>query len=166
MATGKTKSIKSSTVKIPAVKKSVSEKKPTSQEKLSEGFETIISMLIDGATYRMIAEKFKVPLSTLHNFLSSDEHSARTQTALEISSSSFADKAEEHLKSIKSKATNADVSRERELAHHYRWKASKRNPKKYGDKVDLTSDHKPIQNPLSGLSYEELYALKHGTKPE
>lgn len=110
--------------------------------KLSDKVEEIIDLLIEGKTYRFIAEKYGVSLSTLHDFMNSNEHSARTRSALEISASSYADKAEEVL--IQAERDKIEIQRARELAQHYRWKAGKRNPKKYGDKMDLTTDGEKI----------------------
>lgn len=104
--------------------------------------EEIISMLIDGKTYRKIADELNTPLSTLHDFTSKPEHSARVRQALEYSASTYADQAEEVL--IKAEGNLVEIQRARELAQHYRWKASKRSPKKYGDKLDVTTDGEKI----------------------
>lgn len=48
-----------------------------------------------------------------------------------------------------------------------KWLMAKLHPKKYGDKIDITSDHEkiqPVMN-LSNLSFDELLALRNGTKP-
>lgn len=103
----------------------------------------IVGWLIDGKTYRQIANDLDVPLSTLHDFTSRDEHSARVCEALQISGDTYADKAEEVLKAAE--GTKEELMRARELAQHYRWKAAKRYPKRYGDKLELANDPK---NPL------------------
>lgn len=100
--------------------------------------QVIIEMLIDGDSYRTIAKHLGVPLSTLHSYTSKDEHSARVREALEISADSFADKAEQIL--IDCDGTKEELMRARELAQHYRWKAAKRRPRTYSDKMDITSD--------------------------
>lgn len=100
----------------------------------------IVSKLIDGKTYRDISMDLNVPLSTLHDFTSKDEHSARVREALQISGDTYADMAEEVLKTAE--GTKEEIMRARELAQHYRWKAAKRYPKRYGDKLELAGDPK------------------------
>lgn len=102
---------------------------------LENKIDEIIELLISGKSYRDIAEIMDVPLTTLHDFTSKSEHSARVREALEYSASSFDDKAEKVL--IDAKGTIPEIQRAKELAQHYRWKASKRSPKKYGDKLDV-----------------------------
>jgi len=97
----------------------------------------IIDMLIDGLTYRKIAESLKIPLSTLHDFVSRPEHFARAQTALNISAQTFDDMAEQILRDAKSDKN--EIQRARELAQHFRWRAAKRNPQRFGEKVDVTT---------------------------
>lgn len=100
----------------------------------------IIIMLIDGYGYREIAQMVKIPLSTLHDFLNKPEHSARAREALEYSASSYSELAEQVLKDVRPDDTQVSMSRARELAQHYRWKASKRAPKIYGDKIGVDID--------------------------
>lgn len=104
-------------------------------------------MLIDGKSYRDIAEHFGVSLGTVHNFTSKDEHSARVREARMISASTFDDKAEEVLRD-----ETLEFARARELASHYRWRASKRKPKEYGDKLDVTSDGEKINTPPPAIN--------------
>ena len=95
--------------------------------------ETIIELIIDGKSFRSIADELNVKLSTLHDFASKPEHIARVSLALEISAQTFDEKAESIL--INAEASAYEMQRARELAQHYRWKASKRSPKKYGEKI-------------------------------
>lgn len=104
----------------------------------------IISMLMDGQTYRSIAEALNIPLTTLHDLTSRPEHTARVREALEISADSYADKAEQVLIDAKSNLT--EIQRAKELAQHYRWKAAKRRPRSYADKLDVTSGDEPLKN--------------------
>jgi hypothetical protein len=126
--------------------------------KLDGKIDLIIDKIIDGETYRKIANDLGVGLSTLHDYLNKGEHSARTRGALDYSASTYADKAESTL--IEAEGTKEELIRARELAQHYRWKAGKRAPKKYGDKIDVTSDNKAIgQVDLSHLTFEQLKEL-------
>ena len=103
----------------------------------------IVEYLLEGYSFRQIAEKLKVKLTTLHDFTQRSEHSARVREALEYSAQTFDDKAEEVL--LTAEGTKEEIMRARELAQHYRWKASKRNPRRFGDKMDVTTDGKEIK---------------------
>ena len=121
------------------------------KEKLN--IEDVVEMIIDGKTYRQMAKMYNIPLTTLHDFTSKSEHSARVREALEYSASSYADKAEQVL--LDAEGTLTEIQRARELAQHYRWKASKRSPKKYGDKVDVTSAGLPVSSYVIGFKKPE-----------
>ena len=100
---------------------------------LDEHIDEIIDLIIDGLTYREIAKKYNCNVSTVHRLLTSEQHSARANQALATSASQYADKAEQVLKDAE--ADKFEMQRARELAHHYRWKAAKRNPSKYGERI-------------------------------
>lgn len=107
----------------------------------------IVEFLLEGYSFRQIADKLKVKLTTLHDFTQRSEHSARVREALEYSAQTFDDKAEEVL--ISAEGTKEELMRARELAQHYRWKAAKRNPRRYGDKVDVTTDGEKLPATLN-----------------
>lgn len=109
--------------------------------KLKGKIDEIIDSIIKGETYREIAEKYKVGLSTLFDFLAKDEHSPRTREALDYSASIYADKAENILIDIDKDSNAIEMARARELSNHYRWKAGKRSPKEYGDRVQQDVKH-------------------------
>lgn len=113
----------------------------------------IIDDLIDGLSYRSIANKYDVKLSTLHNFVSKPEHSARAKNALEISAQTFEDEAERVL--LNAERDSVEIQRAKELSQLYKWKAAKRNPKRYSDKVDITSGYEKIQTGFPTL--EQFY---------
>jgi hypothetical protein len=98
--------------------------------------------ILAGETYTQIASKYKVTYGVLHRFISNTDNSARVILARQQSADVYDDKAEQSLKDAKSTLT--EITRARELASHYRWRAAKRNPKAYGDKLDLTSDNKAL----------------------
>lgn len=114
----------------------------------NDKIEEILELIIEGLTFREIAEKVGLSLSGLHNFLCKAEHSARVTAAMAISADGFADKAEEVLTNLKPKSTLVEFQRARELAQHYRWKSAKRNPRKYSEKVDITTDGEKINQPV------------------
>lgn len=99
--------------------------------KLEGHIDIIIDRIVEGKTFRKIAQEFEVSLTHLHRLLTSEEHSARARNALALSASEYAGKAEQVLKDAE--ADKIEIQRARELAHHYRWMAGKRNPKKYGE---------------------------------
>jgi len=110
-------------------------------------YELIHQMLVDGETYRNVAKKFGMSLTTLYDYINKPEHSTRTREALTFSADTFYDLAEEVLREIPNNATQGQITRQRELAQYFMKKAGKRNPKSYGDKVDVTSDGKAIAQP-------------------
>lgn len=111
--------------------------------------DTIVDMIIDGKTFREIARHYKVALSTLNEYSTKTEHSARVAEALMISAATYADKAEEVLHDITKDSNTVEMARARELAQHYRWKAAKRNPRSFGDKVDVTSNGQTVNIPIT-----------------
>ncbi len=130
--------------------------KPTKAIILGNNIEDIIEMIIEGKTYREIAKKYDVSLGCLHDFLTIGEHSARAREALTTSANSYADKAEEVLK--EAEPTKEELMRARELASHYRWKASKRNGKVYGDKQQFEHTGKDGKDLFNNLTDEEIEA--------
>ena len=116
-------------------------KKGTGQ--LEGKIDEIIEMLHEGDSYRTIAEKLGVKLTTLADYTSNAEHSARVREALKYSASTFDDKAEKVL--LEAESHPVEMARAKELAQLYKWRASKRNPRDYGDTVDITSDGKELK---------------------
>jgi hypothetical protein len=121
--------------------------------KLDGKIDEICEKLIAGETYRNIASDLDVPLSTLYDYTSKPEHSARVKTALEFSASTYADKAEQAL--LLAESDKNEIARARELAQHYRWHAGKRNPRTYGDKIDVTTKGEAITSFSVGFSKNE-----------
>jgi hypothetical protein len=106
----------------------------------------IIAMLVEGMSYREIVGKIGGDLHCLHNFLSHPDNRAQYRTAMEFSARTFDDKAEEVVKNAR--GTKEELMRARELAHHYRWRSSKRNVKEYGDKVQTEHSGEVTINPF------------------
>ena len=123
--------------------------------------EVIYNDLIDGLSYRQIADKYKIKLSTLHDFVSKPEHSARAKSALEISAQTYADQAEKILLDIEPDSTPVEMARARELSQYYKWKAAKRNPRSFSDKVDIVSDGEKI-NTIPPLTPELIDKIVNG----
>jgi hypothetical protein len=116
--------------------------------------EWLCDKITDGDSQRSIARELGCSLGTLINWIAKDaDRSARVREARLSSARAFADKAEQVL-------TNAEdpfgLAKARELASHYRWQASKTNPREFGDKVELSGDP---ERPLT-VTKVELVALK------
>lgn len=102
---------------------------------LSGKIDRIIELISEGKTFRQIAEELKVSKTSLMDFTAKSDHSARVREALEYSADSYADKAEQVL--LDAKSNLVEIQRAKELAQHYRWKASKRSPKRFGDRIEV-----------------------------
>lgn len=105
--------------------------------KLEGKLDEILDHFSNGDTFRGVAKLMGVSTRTLNKFLSLPENFTEYKAILQESSDSYASMAEEAL--LNAPADKFELQRARDLAHHYRWMASKRNPKKYGDKLDI--DH-------------------------
>lgn len=105
------------------------------KNKLDGRLDEILDLFADGETFRGVAKKVGVSTRTLNKFLTRKENVDQYHAVLQESSDSYASMAEEVLRS--SPSDKIEIQRARELAHHFRWMASKRNPKRYGDKLDV-----------------------------
>ncbi len=99
------------------------------------GIEKILTRIRNGKTLTKIAKELDVSVSWLSEWLSNPERSARAIEARTQSAFVWDDKAEDKLEEA---ADPFELSRAKELAHHYRWRASKIAPKQYGEKVEQT----------------------------
>jgi len=99
------------------------------------GIDEVAERLMGGETQTSVAGVIGVSQATLINWIASDpERSARAREARIAAARTFDDMAEQVL-------LNADdqfgLAKARELASHYRWKASKANPREYGEKIEV-----------------------------
>lgn len=96
------------------------------------GVEWMYDQILDLRSLSEIAQEAGVALSTLTRWVASDlERSARVREARRLAAEAWVERAEQ----VVSVAKNGfELQRARELAHHYRWKASKINPQ-FNDKV-------------------------------
>lgn len=89
--------------------------------------------IIDGKTYIAIARDIGVSKASLVHWLASDpDRAARARAARELSSQTFDEMSEDVLRD-----NTLDPAIRRELASHYRWRASKIAPREYGDKLQI-----------------------------
>jgi len=117
----------------------------------SLGIEALCEKLIAGDSQTKIAQDIGVSIATLSNWIAADaERSARAREARIAAARSFDEMAEQVLLNAKD---GFGLAKARELASHYRWKASKSNPREYGDKIEI--DQKTT---ITSLTEEQLDA--------
>ena len=109
-------------------------KQPTIAERIEAfGIEAVCERLANGVTMTAIAEEIGVTVGKLSQWIASgEEHSARAREARIHAARIWDEKA---LSVIEQALDPFELQRAKELAHHYRWRASKTAPKEYGDKV-------------------------------
>ena len=113
-------------------------KQPTIAERIDAfGIEAVCERLSNGVTMTALAEEIGVTVGKLSQWIASDEeHSARAREARIHAARIWDEKA---LSVVEQALDLFELQRAKELAHHYRWRASKTAPKEYGDKV--TQEH-------------------------
>lgn len=99
------------------------------------GVDSLCERIISGRSQTGIAADIGVSSATLIAWIAADpDRSARVRESRLSSATTWSDKAE----SVLENATDAfGLAKARELASHYRWKASKTNPGEYGDKIAI-----------------------------
>lgn len=124
------------------------------------GLDTICELIVAGESLTSIAARIDVHVSTLINWSEEDkQRSARMKEARQQSGRIWDEKAEEVI--IRA-GDPFELSKAKELAHHYRWRAKAIAPREYGDKVQnehTGKDGGPIAIAavdLKNLSDEEL----------
>lgn len=130
--------------------------------------EEILDRIANGETQTEIAKSLGVTCSYLVRVLNaSDEASRRARAAKESSAEILYDRAHEELKSLASDGTQADIARAKELAQHYRKMAAIRNPREYGDRVDIsgTINHEHSVAALFQLIQPQADLLGHQAQP-
>lgn len=117
-----------------ARRKVQTKKQPTIAERIEAfGIEAVCERLANGVTMTAIAEEIGVTIGKLSQWIASDEkHSARAREARIHAARIWDEKA---LSVIEQALDPFELQRAKELAHHYRWRASKTAPKEYGDKL-------------------------------
>ena len=121
-----------------SAREAAAKKQPTIAERIDAfGIEAVCERLADGVTMTAIAEEIGVTVGKLSQWIASDEeHSARAREARIHAARIWDEKA---LSVVEQAQDLFELQRAKELAHHYRWRASKISPKEYGDKV--TQEH-------------------------
>ena len=110
--------------------------KPVAREKIDAfGLENLCSAIADGNSLTAIAQSLDVSIGSLLTWVESDpERSARAREARALTARLWDNKATETLEAAQEPF---DLAKAKELAHHYRWRASKIAPREYGEKLAL-----------------------------
>lgn len=113
----------------------------TVAQKLQQfGEDSVIDMISDGYSLTHIARKVGVARSALCAWINAEsDRSARVKIVRIEAADAYADRAEDVL--LEADDTAIGLQRARELAHHYRWVASKRNPAAFGDRIKADVEH-------------------------
>ena len=110
------------------------------------GAEAVCDRIEAGESLRAIAQTLGMDMAPLWRWLHADkQRSARAREAMQRSALAFDEMAEEGIKGARNILA---LSRARELAQHYRWRAAKRNPAEFSDRVkQIVSgpDDKPLE---------------------
>jgi transposase len=102
------------------------------------GIDTICERIHEGDFLRDIAIRIGVSIGSLSAWLAADpERSARAREARRATAQLWEEKAAQVIEDAEDAF---ELAKARELAHQYRWKASKMNPREYGDKLELAGD--------------------------
>lgn len=128
------------------------------------GLEALCDCLASGGSLRATALKLQVSVGSLIEWVEADaERSARVLQARTQSAAVWDELAEEEIR----KATDPfEITKARELAQHYRWRAKIVAPRYYGDKTTTEhtgKDGAPIQIAavdMKGLSDAELDQMR------
>ena len=97
------------------------------------GIDALCDMILDGKSYRDIASECKVSMGGLTRWIAKEpERLHACACAREVASQTYDEMAVEGLIEA---SDMFELSKAKELATHYRWRAKCANPKKYGDKT-------------------------------
>lgn len=108
------------------------------------GIDWVCDQITEGKMLREIAEDIGCSISVISVWLARPDHSARAREARKAAAATYAEMAEDE---IRRAVDPFQLSKAKELAHHFRWKAAKMDPK-YGDKVQTEvtgADGGPLQ---------------------
>jgi hypothetical protein len=98
----------------------------------------VTGKLRDGEDLTEVARLLKRTRFSLRDWIANDPvRVAAVAEARREAAHAYVEKAGAVLRGLPAGATPAQIAQARELAHHYRWCASKSMPKVYGDKVEV-----------------------------
>lgn len=111
---------------------------PSAKYKLSQSqMDYAVELACEGHTLTYIAEKLGITMSTLHK---AKQHSPHFQNIFDAARAEGMHVTVDRLDNIHEEYE--DVQRARLASENIRWKASKINSRVYGDKLDISMEHK------------------------
>jgi|WetSurMetagenome_2_1015567.scaffolds.fasta_scaffold00103_32 hypothetical protein len=126
------------------------------EDELNRLFDEIITDISENGTSAISAMKDKMSSATFYGLLKDKERLNRYARATEMRADLMADEILEiadsvggdmiTLKDGSKVVDNAVVQRDRLRVDARKWLLAKLHPKKYGEKIDITSDFEPIGN--------------------
>lgn len=118
----------------------------------------VIERLESGSTLAQIAASCGKNRSMLTRWLQADtQRSARSVRARQLGAAAHEERADDEIRGAQDAF---ELAKAKELAHHYRWRASKLSPREYGDKLDLTVENKGTAKELTD---DELVRIATGS---
>ena len=134
-----TKSTKAPARRKEAKKPEEKAKRGEVRAKLDEiGIDAICVMFEAGKMQRQIAREIAVDDTILLKWIAADEQrSARARESRARGAAVWDELAIEELQGIPDEATQGQIARAREIASHYRWRASKLGRAEYGEKTEI-----------------------------
>lgn len=134
---------------------------PTDRLKRSDTLERLCEAIIEGRMIRELALEWGVTESRIRYWVAGDPaRTARVTAARRISAATYDEKAEQVLMDAKD---DLELKKAKELAHHYRWKASKIDPGGYGEKIEhsgtldvRTASEEQLARELNSLGLGEV----------
>ena len=117
--------------------------RPVAMEMITAvGIDRICEMIEhEDLAYFDIAKRIGVSPASLMGWLEADhDRSARARESRVRSAQACDRLAQKALEDIDANATSAIVVRQREIAHHLRWRAKARNPREYGEKLQVEAE--------------------------
>lgn len=118
-------------------------RQPTARDAIDEfGIEQICEELASCKTMTSIAEQIGVSKGSLIAWVSAEaDRSARVKDARNLAAIYWEEKAEAV---VRDAPDEFELKKARELAQHYRWRASKIAPRDYGDKLEVNNVGMPM----------------------
>lgn len=117
--------------------------RPVAREKLDAfGVDSLCDAVGSGKSLTSVALEVGVSIGALLGWIEADsERSARVREVRTMMASYWVERAETE---IRDAANEFELKKAKELAHHYRWKASKIAPRDYGDKLEVNNVGLPV----------------------
>lgn len=111
---------------------------PAKQRIDAYGLDAVCDDIIGGNSLTSIAKSLSVSVGTLLSWVEADvERSARVREARAYTARLWDERAEEGIRLAEDELS---LKKAKEIAHHYRWRASKIAPREYGDKLELSGN--------------------------